>query len=75
MCPKITFCGARKVRIIVCKTVATLNTGAASNTVLIEMYKLEPGRNTMKALRLQDKQRLSNVAQKSARSIKNDERS
>ena len=64
MCPKRTFWGARKVRIAVCRTVATFNTGAASNAVLMEMCKREPGRNTIKALRLQDKQRLRNAAQK-----------
>lgn len=73
-CPKTKFCGARKVRIAVCKTIAVFNTGSASKAVLMKMCGIEPGRNTMKALRLQDKLRSSSAAQKVSKKYKEQRR-
>ena len=61
-CSKTRFCGSRKVRIAVCETVALFNTGTASKAVLMEMCGIEPGANTTRALRLQDKIRIASAA-------------
>ena len=52
-CPKTKFCGARKVTIAVCETIALFNTGAASKAIVMDIFGITPGTNTMKALRLQ----------------------
>ena len=37
-CPKTKFCGARRVRIAVCETIAAFNTGAASKAVVMILW-------------------------------------
>ena len=37
-CPKTKFCGARRVRIAVCETIAAFNTGAASKAVVMNLW-------------------------------------
>ena len=61
-CPKTKFCGARRVRIAVCETIAMFNTGAASKAVIMDLCGVTPGAHTMKALRKQDDTRLKTAA-------------
>ena len=63
-CPKIKFCGARRVRIAVCETIGVFNTGAGSVAEVMDMCGITPGANTMKALREQDNQRIKAAAKK-----------
>ena len=63
-CSKTKFCGAKRVCIAVCETVAVFNTGAASKAVTMVMCGVSPGANTMRALRLQDKTRIKSTTQK-----------
>ena len=63
-CPKTKFCGARRVRIAVCETIAAFNTGAASKAVVMNLCGVTPGVHTMKALRKQDATRIKNAAKK-----------
>ena len=63
-CPKIKFCGARRVRIAVCETIGLFNTGAGSLAEVMGMCGITPGANTMKALRQQDKKRINSAAKK-----------
>jgi hypothetical protein len=63
-CPKTKFCGARRVRIAVCETVAVFNTGAASKAVIMNLCGDTPGVHTMRALRKQDDTRLKTAAKK-----------
>ena len=63
-CPKIKFCGARKVTIAVCETIALFNTGAASKAIVMDIFGITPGSNTMKALRLQDQSRIKAASKK-----------
>lgn len=63
-CPKTKFCGARRVRIAVCETVAIFNTGAASKAVIMNMCGITPGTHTMRALRKQDETRVKTAAKK-----------
>ena len=37
-CPKTKFCGARRVRIAACETIAVFNTGAASKAVIMNLW-------------------------------------
>ena len=51
-CPKTRFCGARRVRIAVCETVAVFNTGSGSKAVIMNLCGISrPGIQTMRALR------------------------
>ena len=52
-CSKTKFCGARRVRIAACETIAVFNTGAGSKAVTMKLCHVTPGVNTMKALREQ----------------------
>ena len=52
--PKTKFYGARRVRVAVCETIAVFNTGAATNTVIMNLCGITPGVHTMKALSKQD---------------------
>ena len=61
-CPKTKFCGARRVRIAVCETVAVYNTGAASKAMVMTMCGITPGENSMRALRKQDRVRALTAA-------------
>lgn len=63
-CPKTRFCGARRVRIAVCQTVAHFNTGAGSYAMNLELCGVTPGSHTMRALKKQDEVRLRNAAKK-----------
>ena len=63
-CPKTKFCGARKVTIAVCETIALFNTGAASKAMVMDIFGITPGTNTMKALRLQDQSRIKAASKK-----------
>ena len=63
-CPKTKFCGARRVRIAACETIAAFNTGAASKAVALDLCGVTPGAQTMKALRKQDYVRIKNAAKK-----------
>ena len=63
-CPKTRFCGARRVRIAVCQTVASFNTGAGSCALNLDLCGVTPGSYTMRALDKQDKMRLRNAAKK-----------
>ena len=38
-CPKTKFCGARKVTIAVCETIALFNTGAASKAIVMDILQ------------------------------------
>ena len=61
---KTTFCGKRRIAIAVCETICVSNTGAASNYMLFERLGIEPGDNTLRALRQQDRARLQNASRK-----------
>ena len=61
-CSKTKFCGARRVRIAACETIAVFNTGAASKAVTMELCQVSSGVNTMKALRQQDKLRIQSTS-------------
>ncbi|CAB3990356.1 Hypothetical predicted protein [Paramuricea clavata] len=63
-CAKTKFCGARRVRIAACETIAAFNTGAASKAVALDLCGVTPGVHTMKALKRQDDVRLKNAAKK-----------
>ena len=63
-CPKTKFCGARRVRIAACATIAAFNTGAASQAVILQLCGVTPGIQTMRGLRKQDATRMRNVAKK-----------
>ena len=63
-CPKTKFCGARRVRIAACETIAAFNTGAASKAVVLDLCGVTPGAQTMSALRKQDDVRMKNAAKK-----------
>lgn len=63
-CPKTKFCGARRVRISACETIAAFNTGAASKAVALDLCGVTPGAHTMKALSKQDDVRVKNAAKK-----------
>jgi hypothetical protein len=73
-CPKTKFCGARKVRIAACETVAVFNTGAASKAVMMTLCGITPGQNSMRALRLQDRVRIQSAAKKMTLKYKNQRR-
>ena len=60
-CPKIKFCGARRVCIAVCETIGLFNTDAGSLAEVMGMCGITPGANTMKALRQQDKKKKNQV--------------
>ena len=45
-CPKTKFCGARRVRIAACATIAAFNTGAASQAVTLQLCEVTPGIQT-----------------------------
>ena len=62
--PKTTFCGKRRIVIAVCETICVSNTGAASNYMLFEKLGIEPGENTLRALRQEDRTRLQNASRK-----------
>lgn len=63
-CSKTKFCGARRVRIAACETIAVFNTGAASKAVTMELGQVSSGVNTMKALSQHDKLRIQSTSQK-----------
>ena len=63
-CPKTKFCGARRVRIAACATIAAFNTGAASQDVTLQLCGVTPGIQTMRGLRKQDATRMKNAAKK-----------
>ena len=63
-CPKTKFCGARRVRIAACETIAVFNTGAASKAVVMNLCGVTPGVQTMRALRKQDRVRRQTAAKK-----------
>ena len=64
-CPKTRFCGARRVRIAVCETVAVFNTGSGSKAVVMKLCGISrPGIQTMRALRAQDQDRIKAAAKK-----------
>lgn len=63
-CLKTKFCGARRVRIDVCETVAVYNTGAASKGMVMTMCGITPGENSMRALRKQDRVRALTAAKR-----------
>ena len=63
-CSKTKFCGARRVRIAACETIAVFNTGAGSKAVTMELCHVTPGVNTMKAFRKQDQSRVKSASQK-----------
>ena len=63
-CSKTKFCGARRVRIAACETIAVFNTGAGSKAVTMELCHVAPGVNTMKAFRKQDQSRVKSASQK-----------
>ncbi len=60
--PKTRFCGKRRIVIGVCETICAWNTGASSKFVIMEKIGIEVGRNTLIALRQEDKNRLANSA-------------
>ena len=57
-CPKSKFCGKRRVVIAVCETVGVFNTGAANKANLMNSCGISHGRNMLKALRKEDKERI-----------------
>ena len=59
---KTKFCGARRVRIAACETIAVFNTGAASKAVVMNLCGVTPGVQTMRALRKQDLVRIQTAA-------------
>ena len=63
-CPKTKFCGARRVRISVCETISSFNTGAGSLAKIVSMCGITLGANTMKELRQQDKKGIVPAASK-----------
>lgn len=63
-CPKTRFCGARRVRIAACATIAAFNTGGASQAVTLQLCGVTPGIQTMRGLRKQDATRMKNAAKK-----------
>ncbi|XP_028405772.1 uncharacterized protein LOC114528348 [Dendronephthya gigantea] len=73
-CPKTKFCGARRVRIAACETVAVFNTGAASKAMFMVLCGVTPGENSIRALRLQDRVRFQTAAKKVAEKYKNQRR-
>ena len=69
--PKTTFCGKRRVGICVCEAICVSNTGAAANSLLLErLARIEPGENTLRALRQEDRTRLYNASQKVSESYR-----
>ena len=63
-CSKTKFCGARRVRIAACETIAVFNTGAGSKAFTMKLCHVAPGVNTMKALREQDQSTIKSASQK-----------
>ena len=63
-CPKSKYCGKRRVVIAVCETVGVFNTGAANKANLMKSCGISPGRNMLKALRNEDKERILSAAHK-----------
>ena len=63
-CSKTKFCGARRVRIAACETIAVFNTGAGSKAVTMELRHVTPRVNTMKAFTKQDQSRVKSASQK-----------
>jgi hypothetical protein len=63
-CPKTKFCGAQKGTIAVCETIALFNTGTASKAMVMNIFRITPGTNTMKALRQQDQSRIKAASKK-----------
>ena len=63
-CSKTKFSGARKVCIAACDAIAVFNTGAASKAVTMQLCGVNPGVNTMRALRQQDQSRIKSSSQK-----------
>ena len=62
--PKTRFCGKRRVVIGVCEAICVSNTGAATSSLLLERLGIEPGENTLRALRQEDRARLYNATRK-----------
>ena len=62
--PKTRFCGKRRVISGVCEAICVSNTGAATSSLLVERLGIEPGENTLRALRQEDRARLYNATQK-----------
>ncbi len=69
-CPKIKFCGKRKVVIAACQTVSRSNIGASSLADIMKVCSIHPGHHTMRALRKADKDRLKNAAVKISQNYK-----
>ena len=55
---------ARRVRIAACETITVFNTGAASKAVVMNLCRVTPGVQTMRALRKQDRVRIQTAAKK-----------
>ena len=60
-CPKTKFCGARRVGIAACTTIAAFNTSAASQAVTLQLCGVTPDIQTMTCLRNQDATRMRNA--------------
>ena len=59
----------RRIFIAVCETICVSNTGAAGNYMLFERLEIEPGDNTLRALRQQYRARLQNTSKRFLQSI------
>ena len=62
ICPKITFCGKRKIIIAACKSLCQFNQGASTLVEMMKLCKLKPGINTIRALREADNRRLRSTS-------------
>ena len=53
-----------------CEAICVSNTGAAANSLLLERLGIEPGENTLRALRQEDRTRLYNARRKVSESYR-----
>ena len=73
-CPKVKFCGVRKVKLCVAETVCKFNTGAASKIDILESVGVKPGTNMIIGFRSEDETRVKNAERKSSMNVRMDRR-